>query len=266
MTPDDVARAARMLDDAEIRREQIRPLTLDFPDMGMDQAYAVQAAWIERKLARGASVTGYKIGLTSRTMQRTMNIDTPDSGVLLDDMAFANGADIRAADFLDPRIEAEFAFVLAAPLAGSHVGIDDVLAATAYVVPALELISARSTRTDPATGYTRKVFDTIADNAANAGYIPGEVRIDPGAIDLRWQGALLAKDGVIEDTGLGAAVLDHPARGICWLCERLAAYGQGLDAGQFVLSGSFTGAVPVTAGTRIRADYGDFGTIDVGFV
>ena len=134
-------------------------------------------------------------------MQMAMNIDTPDFGVLLNDMCFANGATIRAKDFTDPRIEVELAFVLKAPLAGEDVSIEQVMAATDYVVPALELIAARSYRVDPETGYTRNVFDTIADNAANAGYILSNQRFDPDAIEVETTGEGLLY-GVLVSEGL----------------------------------------------------------------
>ena len=264
LSPEQITKAAAALDAAEQSRTQIRPLTLELSSMDMADAYAVQAAWMDLKRARGAKVAGYKIGLTSRAMQQAMNIDTPDYGVLLDEMAFENGANIPAADFLDPRIEAEFAFVMKKTLFGD-VSVEDVIDATDYVVPALELISARSVRTDPETGYTRNVYDTIADNAANAGFIPGDKRADPKDIDLRWAGALLYHNDTIEETGLGAAVMDHPAHGIRWVCKRFAEHGIGLEPGHFVLSGSFTRPVAVAAGDRIRADYGPLGEIEISF-
>ena len=158
LNKEQIENAAKTLDQAELARRQTRPLTLELRDMDMDDAYAVQKAWIDLKLARGAKVSGYKIGLTSRAMQQAMNIDTPDYGVLLDEMHFANGSTISAGDFLDPRIEAEFGFVMKKAPFGEDVTLEDVLDATDYVVPALELISARSTRTDPETGYTRNVY------------------------------------------------------------------------------------------------------------
>ena len=265
LTDAQIAAAAKTLDDAERNRQQTKPLTLTLREMTMEDAYAIQASWVAAKRARGAEITGYKIGLTSRAMQQAMNINTPDYGVLLDNMAFANGSTIAAGDFLDPRIEAEFGFVMKKQLFGDDVSIEDVLDATDYVVPALELISARSVRTDPDTGYTRNVFDTIADNAANAGYVQGNVPIDPSATDLRFAGALLSVDGTVEETGLGGAVMGHPAHGIRWVCKRFAAHGIGLEPGQFVLAGSFTRPVPVVPGTHILADYGDYGTIDIRF-
>lgn len=265
LSQEQIDRAAHSLDQAERSRIQIKPLTLDLPEMDMDDAYAIQKTWVELKLARGVKVSGYKIGLTSRAMQQAMKIDTPDYGVLLDNMAFANNTQICAADFLDPRIEAEFGFVMKHRLFGEDVTLEDVLAATDYVVPALELISARSTRTDPETGYTRNVYDTIADNAANAGYIVGDIPADPNTVDLRFSGALLYVNGVVEESGLGGAVMEHPGHGIRWVCKRFARHGIGLEAGQFVLSGSFTRPVPVPAGTEILADYGPLGKIKVDF-
>lgn len=262
---DAIETAADALYRAEQDRQQIKPLTLTHPDMTMDDAYAVQRAWVDRKVAAGDTVTGYKIGLTSRAMQAAMNIDTPDFGVLLESMAFANNSVIKTAEFCDPRIEVELGFVMKKPLAGSEVTIDEVIEATDYVVPALELIAARSVRTDPETGYTRKVFDTIADNAANAGYIVGDQRFDPREIDLRWSGAILYLNGEVEETGLAAGVQDHPAKGICWVCKRFASHGIGLEPGQFVLSGSFTRPVIARPGDHMRCDYGPLGTIDVTF-
>ncbi len=177
LSKEQIAVAANRLYEAEAGRQQIPALTLDYPQMDMDDAYAIQKQWVDRKVDEGRNVKGYKIGLTSRAMQMAVNIDEPDYGVLLNDMFFEDGATIRAADFLDPRIEVELAFVLKKPLFGENVTVIDVLNATDYVTPALELIAARCHRTDPATGYTRKVFDTIADNAANAGVFLGGRRM-----------------------------------------------------------------------------------------
>jgi 2-oxo-hept-3-ene-1,7-dioate hydratase len=233
--------------------------------MTMDDAYAIQKAWVDRKLSEQRSVIGYKVGLTSRAMQMAVNIDEPDYGVLLDDMLFDDGATLKAADFLDPRIEVELAFILKQPLQGEHVSVVDVLNATDYVMPALELIAARCLRTDPETGYTRKVYDTIADNAANAGIILGGRAVKPTDIDLRWAGALLYLNGQIEETGIAAGVLGNPAKGISWVCKRFAPHGIGLEPGQVILSGSFTRPVPVKAGDTVHADFGPLGGIGLTF-
>jgi len=259
--------AAANLYNAEHNRTQIDPLTLTHPEMSMNDAYAVQSAWVNRKVNDdGRKVVGYKIGLTSRAMQRVMKIDTPDYGVLLDDMVFENNTEIRAADFLDPQIEVELAFVLKERLFGENVTLEEVMAATDYVIPAFELIAARSYRVHPKTGYIRTVFDTISDNAANAGIIMGGKKVKPDELDLRWAGAIVKRNGVIEQTGLAAAVLDHPANGICWIAKRFAPHGVALEPGQVLLSGSFTAPVKVTAGDFVTAEYGALGDLSVKFV
>jgi len=259
--------AADDLYNAERNRQQIDPITLTYPDMSMDDAYAVQSAWVNRKIVSdGRSVVGYKIGLTSKAMQRVMRIDTPDYGVLLDDMIFPDGADINAADFLDPQIEVELAFVLKDSLFGENVTLEEVMAATDYIIPAFELIAARSYRVHPLSGYIRTVFDTISDNAANAGIIMGGHKVKPNDMDLRWAGAIVKRNGVIEQTGLAAAVLDHPANGICWIAKRFAPHGIALEPGQILLSGSFTAPIKVQAGDVVAAEYGALGDISVNFV
>ncbi len=266
LTNHQIDQLADRLYQAEVSRQQIPALTLEYPDMTMDEAYAIQKRWVDRKCEEGARVRGYKIGLTSRAMQMAVNIDQPDYGVLLEDMFFDDGAEIKASDFLDPRIEVELAFVLKERLEGEYVTIFDVLNATDYVVPAIELIAARCHRTDPETGYTRKVLDTIADNAANAGIILGGRPVKPMDIDLRWAGSLLYLNGQIEETGVAAGVLGHPANGICWVCKRFAPHGVALEPGQVILAGSFTRPVSVKAGDTIHADYGPLGGISVKFV
>jgi 2-oxo-hept-3-ene-1,7-dioate hydratase len=260
-----IAEAVETLHSAELAKVQVPALTLAYPQMDLEDAYAVQKGWVDRKLSSGRRVVGYKIGLTSRAMQMAMKIDTPDYGVLLDDMVFPNGASIAASDFTDPRVEVEFAFVMKKALSGDDVSLEQVLDATDYVVPAVELIAARSYRVDPDSGYTRTVVDTIADNAANAGIITGDIKVKPQDIDLRWAGAMLFLNGEIEETGLGAGVMDHPGHGIRWVCRRFAPHGIGLEPGQVILSGSFTRPVIVGAGDHIRADYGPLGNIELSF-
>lgn len=266
LTEDEIQHAADGLYHAERTATQIEPVSLRHPDMTMDDAYAIQSAWIQRKLDQGRAIVGYKIGLTSRTMQRAMKIDTPDYGVLLDDMVYADRADIDTATFTDPQIEVELAFVLKERLFGEAITVEQVVAATDYVVPALELIAARSYRVHPNTGYTRSVMDTISDNAASAGIVMGEKTISADAMDLRWCGAILKLNDVVEQTGLAAAVLDHPARGVCWVAKRFAPHGIALEPGQIILAGSFTAPVKVRRGDSVIADYGSLGQISVQFV
>lgn len=239
-------------------------LSLRHPEMTLDDAYAIQSAQMARKLAAGRSILGWKIGLTSKVMQAALKIETPDSGVLYDDMLFANGATVPAGRFIQPRIEAEIAFVMKAPL-DATADRAAVLAATDYVAPSLEILDTRILRADPATGQARVIVDTVSDNAANAGIVLGEARHDPAKVDLRWTGAILRKDGEVETTGLGAAVLDDPVQGLVWLARRMGQYGQRIEAGQVILSGSFIAPIECPPGTRIEADFGTFGNVAIAF-
>jgi 2-oxo-hept-3-ene-1,7-dioate hydratase len=264
VTPDQIALAAASLIRAEKTGVQTGLLSQAHPGMTMDDAYAVQAGFVAAKRAEGACVIGWKIGLTSRAMQSQLGIDTPDSGVLLDDMSFADGALIPPARFIAPRIEAEIAFVTRAPIAG-EVTVADVLTATEAVVPALEILDTRIVRADPATGRTRGITDTISDNAANAGIVLGATRHAADAFDLRRVGAIVMRDGVVEETGLGAGVLNNPVLGIVWLARRLADYGRRIEAGQVILSGSFIRVIECPPGSVIEADFGDFGRVGCNF-
>lgn len=265
MTPDEIEAAAEMLYQAGRTGRQIGLLSLTYPQAGLDEAYAVQAALLRKKRAAGARVIGWKIGLTSRAMQMALDITTPDSGMLLDDMLFADRATVPKGRFIQPRIEAEIAFVMKAPLKGAGVTRADVLAATEHVAPSLEILDTRILRADPVTGKARTIFDTIADNAANAGIVLGPQRHAPDALDLRWTGAILKRDSVVEETGLGAGVLDDPATGILWLVHRLAQYDQGIAAGDIVLSGSFIRPVEAPPGSHFHADFGPFGQVALSF-
>ncbi|MBP0633102.1 MULTISPECIES: 2-oxo-hept-4-ene-1,7-dioate hydratase [unclassified Cupriavidus] len=251
---------------AERARAQVAQFSRRHPEMTVEDSYAIQRQWIDLEKAAGRQVVGHKIGLTSRAMQIASQITEPDYGTLLDSMVIRDGTEIEAERFIVPRFEMEFAFVLAKPIKGPGVTIFDVLRATDYVVPALELIDARIEQFDRDTKAPRKVLDTIADNAANAGIVLGNRPMKPDAIDWRWAGALLFKNGVIEETGLGAGVLGHPANGIVWLANKLAAYDETLEAGEIVLGGSFTRPVSCASGDSIHADYGQLGSISVRFV
>lgn len=260
-----VQAAAQQLDEAERARRQVRMLSLDHPGMTLDDAYRVQAAWIARKLAAGRTVRGHKIGLTSKAMQHALGINEPDSGVLLDDMFFADGGTVPCGRFIGLRIEAELAFVMRTALRGPGCTIFDVLDATAYVMPALEILDTRILRRDPETGATRTIIDTVADNAANAGIVLGGRPFRPHEHDMRWIAAICSKNGAVEETGVAAGVLNHPAKGIAWLANKLAPLGRGLEPGEVVLSGSFIRPIEVGPGDTIHADYGPFGTVSCYF-
>jgi len=234
--------------------------------MTVDDGYAVQRAWVKLEQADGRVVKGRKIGLTSRAMQQASQIDEPDFAPLMDDMFFAGGGDIPIDRFIAPRVEVELAFILGRALKGPGVTLFDVLAATEAVSPAIEIIDARIEQFDRETKAPRKVFDTISDFAANAGIVLGGRPVRPLDVDLRWVGALLHKNGVIEETGLAAGVLNHPANGVAWLANKLAPHGESLAAGEIVLGGSFTRPTAALPGDTFHADYGPLGSIAFRFV
>ena len=265
LTPDEIADAARRLDHAEKTRTQIRQLSLEHPGMTLADAYAIQSAWVAHKVAEGRVVRGHKIGLTSKAMQASLGIDEPDSGILLDDMFFVDGGVVPSDRFIATRIEAELAFVMKSRLAAKHCTIFDVLNATDFVVPALEILDTRIERVDTATKATRKIVDTIADNAANAGIICGGRPFRPLDADLRWIGALCYRNGALEETGLAAGVLNHPANGIAWLVRKLSMLGLALEPGEIVLSGSFIRPIEARKGDTIQADYGAYGMVSCHF-
>ncbi|MBL4766815.1 MAG: 2-oxo-hepta-3-ene-1,7-dioic acid hydratase [Rhodobacteraceae bacterium] len=265
MTPDQITAAAKSLFAAEQTGQQIDLLSLQYPGMTMDDAYAVQAALVAQHMATGRRQIGWKIGLTSRAMQDALKIDTPDSGVLLDNMLFASGDSVAKDRFIQPRVEAEIAFVMNSPLAGAHCSRDDVIAATDYVTPSLELLDTRILRSDPKTGTSRIITDTISDNAANAGIVLGTERHKIDTHDLRWVGAIVTRNGVVEETGLGAGVLNDPVTSVLWLARRMADYGQSIKAGDIILSGSFIRPLEAPPGAEIDADFGPFGSVQITF-
>jgi 2-oxo-hept-3-ene-1,7-dioate hydratase len=259
LTAADRTKAAERLLVAARNRKQAEQLSRTWPSIDFDDAYAIQAETIRKRVGEGRRIVGHKIGLTSKAMQRSSGIDEPDYGVLLDDMVFNDGAKIKASDFCIPRVEVELCFVLKKPLKGPGIGLIDVLRATEYVVPSLELIDARLV--DP-----RKIFDTISDNGAAAGIVLGGRPVGPDEVDLRWVGAALYKNGEIEETGLASGVMGHPAMGIAWLANKVGPHGVTLDPGHMMLAGSFTRPVWVKAGDTVQADFGPLGNVAVQFV
>ena len=263
---DTIAGLARELYDARKRRTQVRHFSKRFPEMTVDDGYAIQRAWVALEIKDGRTIKGRKIGLTSRAMQQASQIDEPDFAPLMDDMFFAQGTDIEISRFIAPRVEVELAFILGKPLKGPGATLFDVLSATDYVTPAIEIIDARIEQFDRDTQAMRKVFDTISDFAANAGIVLGGRPVKPTEVDLRWIGALLYKNGVIEETGLAAGVLNHPANGVAWLANKIAPFDEQLNVGDVVLAGSFTRPTAAQAGDNFHVDYGPLGSVAFRFV
>ena len=260
-----IRQLATELNESEKSRVQVEHFSRRYPGMTIEDGYAISRAWVKMKLDAGAVKRGHKIGLTSRAMQQASQIDEPDFGTLLNDMFFEPGA-IPARRFIVPRVEVELAFVLKRKLEGTKISIEQVLEATDYVTPAIEIIDSRIEQHDRHTKAFRKVQDTISDNAANAGIVLGGRKVKPHEVDLPWCGAILRQNGVVEETGLAAGVQGHPAIGVAWLAMKLAPWGECLEAGDTVLAGSFTRPALARTGDVFDADYGSLGRFEFTFV
>jgi 2-oxo-hept-3-ene-1,7-dioate hydratase len=252
-------KAAGLLIEAERERKPTKQLSTVFPDITIDDAYAIQALVQGQKMRNGRRLVGHKVGLTSKAMQRSSEIDEPDYGHLLDDMLIADGARVPHARFCIPRVEIELAFVLNRALRGPGLNVTDVLRATEFVVPALEIVDARVQN-------PRKIYDTIADNGAAASVVLGGRPVRPLDVDLRWVGGILSVNGEIQETGLAAGVLGHPAMGVAWLANKLGEHDVALEAGHLVLAGSFTRVIFAKQGDTVHGDFGPLGSVAVQFV
>ena len=250
--------AADSLYQADKSRTIIAQLSKTYDGIELADAYVIQQMWLDKRIDDGAKLVGRKIGLTSRAMQMASNFTEPDYGYLTDDMLIADGAQIETARYVNPRLEVELAFIMGEDLSGAGCTVADVMRATEFITPALELIAYR-------TQVPRQIVDTIADNAAAGAIITGGRLVRSFDVDIRWVGATLSKNGVIEESGVSAAVMGHPAAGMAWLVNKLAAHGGGLKKGQIVLSGSFTRPINIVAGDVIAADFGPLGSLGVRF-
>ncbi|RAY16340.1 2-keto-4-pentenoate hydratase [Actinomadura craniellae] len=259
MDPASVEKAAAGLLGAYASGIPVRPLTENAPELTLADAYAIQRAQVERRLADGARIKGHKVGLTSAAMQRQLGVDQPDFGVLLDDMFHLDSAPIDAGRFLQPRIEPEIAFVLGRPLAGPGVTAADAAAAVDFVLPALEIIDSRI------ADWKITLPDTVADNASSGGVVLGSTPVRPDGLDLALTGCLLHRNGVLADTGAGGAVLGSPLSALVWLANVLGPMGVTLEAGHVVLPGSVTAAVPVAPGDTFTATFAGIGTVTARF-
>lgn len=258
MTEADRRKAAESLLQAEKERKPVVQLSKTWPDITIEDAYAIQSLVNEIKISKGAKVRGHKVGLTSKAMQLSSQIDEPDYGVLMDDMFFEDGAKIPHDRFCVPRVEMELGFVLGKRLKGPGVGLLDVMSATEWVVPCIEIIDARVQN-------PRKIFDTVSDNGAAAAVVIGGRPVRPTDIDLRWVPGLMYRNEAIEESGVSAGVLGHPAMGIAWLANKVGRFGTALEPGHFTLSGSFIRPVWANKGDTLHADFGPLGSVAVQF-
>lgn len=260
LSADAIAEIAAELATAERERTVIPRITARFPDATVEDSYAIQGVWAKSQIDAGRRLVGRKIGLTSRAMQQATGITEPDYGVMFDDTVWQTGAVIPFDNFSNVRIEVELAFVLKEPLSGPNCTLFDVLRATEYVTPALEVLNSHIELEG------RTIVDTISDNAAYGGMVLGGNPMAPDAFDLRWASALLYRNETIEETGVAAGVLNHPATGVAWLANKLHQHGARLEAGEVILAGSFTRPMWVERGDSVLADYGPLGTITCRFV
>lgn len=251
---------AEELVQADRDRAVLPRLTIRYPEMVIEDSYAIQKIWSDRRIAGGARLVGRKIGLTSKVMQVATGISEPDYGVIHDDMVVESGSVLEFDRFSNVRIEVELAFVLSKPLAGPNTTIFDVLDATAYVVPALEVLNSHLEMEG------RTIVDTISDNAAMGAMVVGGRPVKVDELDLRWVSALLYRNETIEDSGVAGAVLGHPAMGVAWLANKLAQHGQALGAGEIILAGSFTKPMWVERGDTVHAEYSGLGSVTCRFV
>ncbi len=245
--------------EAERTKVAIAPLTQRFEQLTVEDAYQIQLEVMRKKRSEGRQVIGKKVGLTSVAMQKMLGVDEPDYGHLLDDMRVSDGEKVRIADMLSPKIEAEIGFILSQDLTGPNVTYLDVLMATKYVVPTLEIIDSRI------ADWKIKLIDTVADNGSSAKVVVGNKLSTIDGLDLRSLGMVLYNNGEMVATGSGAAALGHPAQAVAWLANKLHAFGIMLKAGELILPGALSGAMSVKQGDRVSAHFGPLGSVSVLF-
>ncbi|HWQ05682.1 MAG TPA: 2-keto-4-pentenoate hydratase [Feifaniaceae bacterium] len=258
-TKEILARCADRLEQAERTRIAIAPLTLDYPDLTPDDAYAIQLLRVEKLVAGGAVVSGKKIGLTSPGMQKLLGVGEPDYGHLFTSMD--RSGDVEADQLMQPKIEAEIAFLLGADLPDRDVSAADVLQATESVAAAFEIVDSRI------ADWKIKLADTIADNASSGRYVLGKRRVSPEGLDLRSVTMKVERTGAgVVSEGVGSAVMGDPAVSVAWLANCLRRYGVLLKRGEIILSGAFSAALPAHKGDEFIAAFSSLGSVSARFI
>jgi 2-keto-4-pentenoate hydratase len=255
----DIQKAATALIEAEDLKKPIAPFTSSTEEISVDDAYNIQLFQIRQKVEKGAAIVGKKIGLTSKAMQEMLNVSQPDYGHLLDDMMFGEGETISLTKYIQPRIEFEIAFVLNKDLKGPGVTMNDVIEATDYVVPALEIIDSRI------KDWQIKFEDTVADNGSSAGAIIGSTTAKLNGLDLAAVKMTVTRNGEFLDSAAGSAVMGHPAEAVAWLANALGSYGISLRAGEVILSGALSKAIPIEDGDTFTAEFEHIGAVTATF-
>lgn len=260
LNPEQIAQLSERVHHAQTRAQAMPRLTEDFPDMTLTDGYAVQNALRHRWLKEGKRQVGWKAGLTSKAKMQQMGVHAPSIGFLMADMARPENSAVRTDDLIHPRVECEVAFVMRKPLAGPDVGRDEVMDATDFVLPAIEVIDSRF------SGFKFDLPSVVADNGSSARYVAGGRARDPKDLNLPTLGVVMEKNGEIVTLGAAAAVMGHPAEAVALLVKVLHEIGETLPAGSFVMSGGITEAVAVKAGDNVIARYQDLGSVSVRFV
>ena len=250
---------ADLLRTAEETRVAVPPVIQSHPEIDVVDAYEIQLRNIRRRLAAGARIVGHKVGLSSLAMQQMMGVNESDYGHLLQDMVLSEDEPVRASRYLQPRVEVEVGFVLGEDLPGEGCTEADVIAATEFVAPSIELIDSRI------TNWNIKIGDTIADNASSAGFVLGPERVKPGDLDLRGIEARLTRNGEQVAAGRSDAVLGNPVTAVAWLADKVASFGVTLEAGHVILPGSVHRAIDVRPGDDFVAEFTDFGSVHLSF-
>ena len=251
----DLEGVARALHVAERDGVPIEPISTTWPALTVGDAYAIQSLNAARRERSGWELAGHKIGLTAKPMQEMLGVHEPDYGRVFREAVLPSGAVLDCSELIAPRAEPEIAFELARDLAGPGVTAEDVLAASACVLPSLEVIDSRI------ADWRIALVDTVADNASCARVVLGERRTPVTAVDLAAAKVALRLDGEEVQAGEGRAVLGHPAEAVAWLANAVAGFGVRLEAGQVIMPGSLTAAVPIRPGSRVEADFGELGSV-----
>lgn len=261
MTPEKINAYGQALYEALATQTAIEPFTNNEPDMTIDDAYAIQIVMMEKRIAEtGERILGKKIGITSQAVMNMLKVNQPDYGQLTTGMFVSSGGAIDASTLIAPKAEGELAFVLKHDLIGPGVSNADVLRATEYVMPCIEVVDSRI------SDWKIKIQDTVADNGSSGYFVLGESTIDPRDIDLTLVGMTLEKNGEVAVTGAGAAALGNPVNAVAWLANELGKRGIPLRAGEVILSGALAAMVPVEKGDGIVASFGGVGSVSVRFI
>lgn len=255
----DVTAAANSLLEAYRTGRPIMPLRETYPDMTLEDAYAIQAVQEKEFVKKQGPVTGRKIGLTSLAMQQQLGVDSPDFGFFTNGMSYENDATVPVADFISPKVEPEFAFRLSKDLKGPSVTVEDVRQAIDAVYPAIEIIDSRVAE------WNIRLVDTVADNASCGAVAIGDKPLSVAPGELRDVTCSLVIDGTTTGSGTGADVLGDPAEPVAWLANLLGEHGAKISAGEWVLPGSFCAAAPIEAGSTATADFGELGRVTINF-